>query len=1371
MKTRKIVSVLLTVSMLFSLVSGLGNVSFAASDVFEAEKIFEAEDGELAEKTTAKTKDPNARGKAYITLSGSKVNEPGAATPDASYRINIPSDGKYQIWVRVQVSGGGNDSLWARFDEESHLYCGLKISPDFVWHKTNEAKLTAGEHTFEILRREPGMKLDAICITKDPKKALGKEYPKDAEPEPTEKPAVTDDDLKVYEIGESGSLLIEAEEQIIYEDVGAIESVSTASGKKAVKLTRQSKNETDGSLAGAVGFKIKATTRGSYKVWMRYSAPGGSADSAHRSIDGATYANQSFPDTGSVENYAWVTVAPVRITGDEEHTIKIRPRESGGTIDQFLIIKSSSYTPEGLMKQEDLPQKIEEKVQPVVSTYPAPTITPVKGEHPRLLFRESDLPVIKANFEHEQNIKAYNKWRELVSQHVDGILKAASSSSGNYSSSVLGNIEAKAFDYVINGNEESGKQAVEAMMNVLETCQFASSGDVTRPMGHTVFTASEVYDWCHALMTDEQRAHMVLLCQDIATQMEIGWPPTKQGAVVGHGGETQLQRDLLAFAVATYDEYPDIYELIGGRYLSQYVEPRNYWYQSHMHYQGANYFNCRYASDMWALWIIYRMSGVQVLDDNAQYVPYFIEYSRLPSGAVFPDGDGTGSKLGVEPTYKKYLEDSFYAAAFYHNPYLKYITAVHSEDYNSFMYSFTTLTPVQFLALNDTNTGVRPFTELPTTKYFGSPSGTMIARTGWELGMDSPVAMAFMRVGEKWTMNHHHLDAGSFQLYYKGLLAPDTGIYNTYGTENDWNHNKATISHNALLIYDPEENTFGRTNAGGQTNNGLGEPATMEIWMEKDYETGKVLAHEAGPDEFRPTYSYLSGDITEAYSDKVSEVRRSMVFFDNDKADVPALFFVMDKITAKNKSFKKTFLLQSIQEPEVSGNTITIKRDTDGYNGKLVSQTLYPKDATIEKVGGDGMQWWVAGKNVPPKGVTLSFDPTYAWGRLEISPSVESETDYFLNAMYMTDADKVVDAKAELIENDIILGASLDSTVAVFVKNKERTTADISFDVTGEGEKRILVAGIKEGGWSIEKDGEAVGSEIATEDGGMIYFVGGAGAYTIKYADASAKREKVELVVPEHEGITIKINGSYMYTDVAPTIQNGRTLVPMRAIFENLGADIAWDGETSTVTGTKNGIEVKLTIGNTTAYVNGREITLDTPATLIDSRTMVPVRFVSESLGANVEWMPFSRQVLITPAKEFKPLDPRGIQIVECKWSTDNGEAQNGYKAYDGDAATRWAAEGIGEWIIFELAEEADIASYYTLWYNGTSRIYSYDLYASTDGVTFTKFISTKSGGKSNDEEITLDKPVRAKYIKMVGNANSVNGWNSLHEIEFRKAQ
>lgn len=1384
MRKRRGLAVVLIMAMLTYLLAGFGPAVIAADAAFAAEKPFEAEAGKLSGKM-AKTKDSGASGGYFISVSeGARVDEPLKMQPEASYVFTVPVDGEYQLWIKSHMKDDGADSFWARFDEDAYTYSGGAVTDGYTWKSHIKANLTAGTHTLDIVHRENNTKFDQICITTDPEKSIGKEAT--AVPTASAKPTATAtagttatppppvgetdwSKVKLVEIGEMGSALFEAEDMTIEKELASIEGNNGASGKKSVTFIKDGKNQMEAELPGAISFRLTAKVRGSYKIWMRYAAATGSNDSAYKSINGVKYADQSFSATGSKETFQWTLVGSVRFNGDEEATVRLRPRENGGTVDQFVVTKATTYVPEGLLTEA--PAVEADKVHPLpADVYPKPTITP-PPEHPRLLFRASDIPMIKANMEKEQSKNAMAKWQGFLEQETTGMLDAPKDAkSGNYNTSVLAIIESKAFDYAINGNKENGQKAVDAVLNVLETSVFAPGAqDVTRPMGHTIFTASEVYDWCHDLLNDEQKKKIVILCQEIAAQMEIKWPPSAQGAVVGHGGETQLQRDLLSFGVATYDEYPDIYNYIGGRYLSEYIQPRNYWYQSHSYHQGYSYNNCRYNSDLWGLWIYYRMSGEKIFTDDARYPMYYTEYARRPDGMTFIEGDMGSDTIGVDPTYFNNLTPLFYAAGFYHDPYLKYQTAILSGGYNSFNYSFTTLTPVQFILFNDPDTGVRPFSELPNTAYFGSPNGTMVARTGWEMGMDAPVAMAYMRIGDRWAANHHHLDAGTFQLYYKGILAANPGRYDSYGTEHDYNFNKETISHNGLLIYDPNETMPGNVvNSGGQKRLNAGEPATFDIWMDDSkYKMGDVLGQEFGPDGLRPEYSYISGDVAPAYSDKVSEVRRSMAFFDNDNEDIPALFFVMDKITSKDKSFKKTFLLHSLQEPEVNGNTTTIKRDTDGYNGKLVNQTLYPVDAQIEKVGGPGKQWLVNGKNYVPKGADEQ-STDLSWGRVEISPKTQNETDYFLNAMYMTDADKTVSAKAELIENDTILGAKLDGTVAVFVKDKARATSDIRFDVTGDGEFRILVAGIKEGGWTVEKDGASTGEQIATKDGGVIYFKGGAGAYTLKYTNPSAQREAQEVVIPEHEGITIKVDSKYMYTDVAPTIQNDRTLVPMRAIFEKLGAEIEWDDATETVTGKKGDVTVTLKIGDTAANVSGREVTLDVPAMLLNDRTMVPLRFVSESLGAKVLWEEESRTVFITPPKEYKPLSPYAVQIVDCTWSSDNGEFQNGYKAYDGDEETRWAAEGVGEWIIFELKEEADIASYYTQYYNGASRIYSYDLYASTDGENFTLFLSTQTKGEGDKEEIKLEKPVRAKYIKMVGKANTVNGWNSLHEIEFR---
>jgi len=100
----------------------------------------------------------------------------------------------------------------------------------------------------------------------------------------------------------------------------------------------------------------------------------------------------------------------------------------------------------------------------------------------------------------------------------------------------------------------------------------------------------------------------------------------------------------------------------------------------------------------------------------------------------------------------------------------------------------------------------------------------------------------------------------------------------------------------------------------------------------------------------------------------------------------------------------------------------------------------------------------------------------------------------------------------------------------------------------------------------------------------------------------------------------VLINGAPLALDVPPLIQHGRTLVPMRAIFEALGAQVYWEDATSTINAYRRESAIVLQIGNRTAWVNGPSRQLDVPPVIIGGRTMVPLRFVAESLGAEVAW-------------------------------------------------------------------------------------------------------------------------------------------------------
>jgi len=113
-------------------------------------------------------------------------------------------------------------------------------------------------------------------------------------------------------------------------------------------------------------------------------------------------------------------------------------------------------------------------------------------------------------------------------------------------------------------------------------------------------------------------------------------------------------------------------------------------------------------------------------------------------------------------------------------------------------------------------------------------------------------------------------------------------------------------------------------------------------------------------------------------------------------------------------------------------------------------------------------------------------------------------------------------------------------------------------------------------------------------------------------------------------GIGVLVDGAELTFDVMPYISTtNRTMVPLRGIFESLGATVTWDEANGRITATKGDSRIELTVGSDQALVNGRTVTLDSPAVIRDSRTMIPLRFVSEALGATVFWDERQQAVLI----------------------------------------------------------------------------------------------------------------------------------------------
>ncbi len=139
--------------------------------------------------------------------------------------------------------------------------------------------------------------------------------------------------------------------------------------------------------------------------------------------------------------------------------------------------------------------------------------------------------------------------------------------------------------------------------------------------------------------------------------------------------------------------------------------------------------------------------------------------------------------------------------------------------------------------------------------------------------------------------------------------------------------------------------------------------------------------------------------------------------------------------------------------------------------------------------------------------------------------------------------------------------------------------------------------------------------------------------YNATSPPVSKKGQGLIASLTENE-VSVFIDGAKQFFPQSAVIIDGSTMVPLRAIFEKLGAEIKWHNETRTVTATKGDTEIMLTINSDQAYINGNQVQLTAKAQSVNGNTMVPLRFVSEALGGTVKWDGTTMTAYIESAKE-----------------------------------------------------------------------------------------------------------------------------------------
>ena len=746
--------------------------------------------------------------------------------------------------------------------------------------------------------------------------------------------------------------------------------------------------------------------------------------------------------------------------------------------------------------------------------YESPDVYPEES-HPRVLFTPNSIETVRQNTENAVNKEAYSKYMTYSDVPGDGKFRTLTdNSTNNLDYTITEYIEAKAFRYAMTGEKIYGYQAIYCIKNAILTINIPEGtlADSTRAWGHIMYIAGCVYDWCYDLMTEDDKAQIINGCVTrLGPNMEIvrydgatNIVPTAQGSVYGHGAESQLLRDWLTFAIACYSEAPEIYEFVGGRLFDEYSKAQNYFYASNSHWEGSAYGLDRLMFSLVGDTIINRMTdGKYSLFENMEEVAItFLHYIR-PDNQALRIGDVYGENV---KTYNLngYYRTAFLAGNLYKNSSLK------SFSYQQMNYD-RNLSYVMYLAINDPTVSWVDTTKLSLTRLNKYPYTSLIAKNAQN---DINAFMVYMTMPEAYGASHAHMDLGSFQIYYKGILASNSGKYSSWGDYHHMSYSMQTVSSNSLLIYNPNlEGTVSPENknmvySGGQSiaGNRATRPNTFEEVLNTNVKPYCISLGAANVEKDGVyLYSYLAGDMTAAYDEEtVDEVTRYMFAVATNDAKCPLVFVVYDRITSDDASYRKSALIHVQEEPTLTSDGFIIITNTKGdNNGKLVVQNVM-EDVEYTIIGGEGKQFWLSdalgNANVDTTVVDGSV-AEYGWGRVEISPKEADLTNSMLTVMYVTDAtNNSAPIKAKDVSTETLAGSVMMNKAIFFPKNDKLLAEEATLTATGTGSIEYFVCGISAGEWTIY-NGDTVVKTITVEEGtNLLTFTASAGTYTIKPA-------------------------------------------------------------------------------------------------------------------------------------------------------------------------------------------------------------------------------------------------------------------------------
>lgn len=243
-------------------------------------------------------------------------------------------------------------------------------------------------------------------------------------------------------------------------------------------------------------------------------------------------------------------------------------------------------------------------------------------------------------------------------------------------------------------------------------------------------------------------------------------------------------------------------------------------------------------------------------------------------------------------------------------------------------------------------------------------------------------------------------------------------------------------------------------------------------------------------------------------------------------------------------------------------------------------------------------------------------------------------------------------------------------------------------------------------------------------------------------------------------GIGIKINNRLVQSDVEPQIIEGRTMVPVRAIFEGVGAAVEWNAEDKTITGTKGNTTIVMVIGEKSMTVNGENINMDGAAMIIDARTYAPARYVAEAFDYDVSWNGELKEVIIKskPASKVTTeavTETASVKTAEASTETTTTETTTTEKSTEtttmsaADILNSSPVEGVGAELYKTIKN--DFNSAFKIYYIGNANNNRFQR------ATYNKLFEVwLYNAKTKDEELFVSYSKTA-YVNMVTTCSRID--------------